>query len=84
MQCLIYLHNNNCPAALAFFACGTAASEGHLQCLQYLHEEVGCPWDSKVCDAAARGGHLDCLRYLHENGCSWGSHTANWAALKAT
>ena len=29
-------------------ACVCAASEGHLECLKYLHEEVKAPWDSQT------------------------------------
>ncbi|KAK3247117.1 hypothetical protein CYMTET_43343 [Cymbomonas tetramitiformis] len=51
-----------------------AASNGHLDCLRYAHEN-GCPWDvSHGCPlglstflAAASNGHEDCLRYAYEN-----------------
>ena len=60
-------------------ACFEAAWGGHLESLQYLHEN-GCPWDDRACEAAARGGHLECLQYLHENGCPWGENTCFQAA----
>ena len=30
-----------------------AASEGHLECLKYLHEEAKAPWGSGTADLAA-------------------------------
>lgn len=41
---------------------------GHLDCLQYAHEN-GCPWDHETCTLAARGGNLGCFRYATANGC---------------
>lgn len=46
----------------------SAASRGHLECLQILHQN-GCPWDFWTCAYAAEYGHLDCLQYALENGC---------------
>ena len=54
--------------------CSSAAVNGHLPALQYLHEN-GCPWDSNTCDYAAINGHLPALQYLHENGCPWDYNT---------
>ena len=45
-----------------------AAEYGHLECLQYAHEN-GCPWDEWTCSEAAENGHLECLKYAHEFGC---------------
>lgn len=47
-----------------------AAFNGHIHCLQTLHER-GAYWDSEIIALAARGGHLDCVQYAHENGCTW-------------
>ena len=44
-------------------ACVCAASEGHLECLKYLHEEAKAPWGSGT---AAQNGHLHILEYLVE------------------
>ena len=40
-----------------------AASNGHLDCLQYAHEN-GCDWDEWTCARAAASGSLDCLHYV--------------------
>ena len=48
--------------------CAATAINGHLDVLQYLHEN-GCPWNALACELAALNGHLDVLKYLHENGC---------------
>ena len=57
----------------------TAAEQGNLDVLQYLHEN-GCPWNESTCAWAARGGHLDVLKYLHDNGCPWDEDTCFMAA----
>jgi len=59
--------------------CLFAASNGHLECLKYAHEN-GCPWDKRTCDNTARYGHLDCLEYAHERGCPWDEVTCEEAA----
>ena len=51
-------------------ACDHAASNGHLNCLQYLVEH-GCDCGMNVALAAARNGHLDCLQYVAEFGASY-------------
>jgi hypothetical protein len=57
-----------------------AASNGHLDCLVYAHEN-GCEWDWNTTSMAARHGHLDCLRYAHENGCPMDRTTTSYAYL---
>ena len=47
-------------------ACAYAASEGQLECLKYLREEVKAPWDSLTARWAALHGHLHILEYLVE------------------
>jgi len=47
-------------------ACVCAASEGHLECLKYLHEEAKAPWGSGTAALAAENGHLHILEYLVE------------------
>ena len=47
-------------------ACVCAASEGHLECLKYLHEEAKAPWGSGTAALAAQNGHLHILEYLVE------------------
>ena len=39
--------------------CSSAAGNGQLACLQFLHE-YGCEWDRWTCGWAAQNGHLDC------------------------
>jgi hypothetical protein len=67
-----------------------AAGNGHLNCLQYLHEQYciskgayGNPWNSDTCLHAARFGHLDCLKYAHEHGCPWYMDTCIAAYLNS-
>lgn len=59
-----------------------AAKNGHLDILQYLHEN-GCPRPrtSFAIDMAVRNGHLEIVKYLHENGYSWNA-TACEKAVK--
>ena len=71
------------------YTCRSAAGGGHLEVLQYAHEngcrgtlgeytcENGCPY-------AAEGGHLEVLKYAHENGCPLGEYTCRYAAGEAT
>ena len=59
--------------------CMLASSYGHLNCLQYLHQN-GFPWDISTCDGAAENGHIECFKYAHENGCPWSSKTCLIAA----
>jgi hypothetical protein len=47
-------------------SCATAAGDGQLEILQYLHEEVGAPWDWEAAYHAAQYGHLHILEYLFE------------------
>jgi hypothetical protein len=44
------------------------AAGGHLECLQFAHENK-CPWADSTIQAAADGGHLAALMYAVENGC---------------
>lgn len=59
--------------------CTAAAKAGSLECLAYLHEEIGCPFETRysdsslgrkynVCLAAAEAGSLACLKYVVERG----------------
>ena len=47
-------------------SCATAAGDGQLEILQYLHEEVGAPWNWEASYHAAQYGHLHILEYLFE------------------
>ena len=54
-----------------------AALNGHVHCLQYVHENGPDIWDNpRICLEAIMGGHLDCLRYAHETGCRWDESTS--------
>jgi len=44
-----------------------ALSEGHLDCVEYLHT-VGCPWDFNPYTQVIRRGHYDCLVFMHQHG----------------
>ncbi|GMF23888.1 unnamed protein product [Phytophthora fragariaefolia] len=48
-------------------AMADAASNGHLEVVQYLHEHFNRPATNAVVVAAAASGHLNVVRYLHEN-----------------
>lgn len=65
MICYICRENAN-----ESFAISSAASEGHLDCIKYLHQNVGL-WDHTATWWAVNYGHYDCLKYLHENGYPW-------------
>ena len=47
-----YCVANECP--IDEYACAYAASNGHLECLKYLREEVKAPWDSDTASYAAQ------------------------------
>jgi hypothetical protein len=55
--------------------CQKAAKHGNLQVLEYLHTELGCPWDVRTCAAAGRFGHVHVLEYARTNGCDWNDST---------
>src|SRR5690606_2355299 len=59
-------------------ACASAAENGHLEMLQYLHEN-GCPWDREAFSNAVKNGHLQVVQYLHENGCPWDDKVSDFA-----
>ena len=64
LEMVKYCVANECPIDRR--ACAFAASEGHLECLKYLREEVKAPWDSRTASWAAERGHLHILEYLVE------------------
>jgi len=64
LEMVKYCVANECP--IGAYACAFAASNGHLECLKYLHEEVKAPWDSDTASFAALNGHLHILEYLVE------------------
>ncbi len=56
-----------------------ACNNGHLECLEYMHEN-GFEWYSIAATYAALNGHLDCLKFIHEMGYVWDENTAVYAA----
>jgi len=64
LEMVKYCVANECP--IDELACACAASQGHLECLKYLREEVKAPWDSWTASFAAANGHLHILEYLVE------------------
>ena len=64
MEMLKYCVANECP--VDEYACAWAASNGHLECLKYLHKVAKAPWDWSTAAEAARNGHLHILEYLVE------------------
>jgi hypothetical protein len=66
-------------ARLRLYTCSSAAKNGHLVVLQWLHAN-GCPWNESTCMYAAYGGHLAVLQWARANGCPWDWRVAFWAA----
>ena len=64
LEMVKYCVANECPVDT--YACAFAASQGHLECLKYLREEVKATWDSRTASFAAANGHLHILEYLVE------------------
>ena len=50
--------------------CSNLASNGHLKCLKYAHEN-GCPLSDSTCSNASNNGHLGCFIYSYQNGCQF-------------
>ncbi|WZN64003.1 hypothetical protein HKI87_08g55570 [Chloropicon roscoffensis] len=61
--------------------CHCAASDGHLEVLQWLRAK-GCPWGSDTSINAARGGHLEMLQWMRAQKppCPWNSQVCFLAA----
>jgi hypothetical protein len=64
LEMVKYCVANECP--IDQYACTSAARNGHLECLKYLHEEGKVPWTSGTAEWAAAKGHLHILEYLVE------------------
>jgi hypothetical protein len=64
LEMLKYCVANQCPFDEE--ACRSAAANGHLDCLKYLHEVTKVPWGSGTAFLAALNGHLHILEYLVE------------------
>jgi hypothetical protein len=64
LEMVKYCVANQCPFDEG--ACRSAAANGHLDCLKYLHEVAKAPWDWRTAFWAAKNGHLHILEYLVE------------------
>ena len=61
--------------------CMAAASQGHVQILDFVKEQAGIATKySCITNEAASAGQLGCLKYLHENNCAWDNDTIARAA----
>ena len=65
-----------CTQCVIQSSCAYSASEGHLECLQYLLSS-NVPIEKETTIEASKHGHLHILRFLFENQyceqeCSWG------------
>ena len=47
-----------------------AASNGHINCLKFLHMN-GYEWDQETTERAIKNGHYLSFMYAIENGCPW-------------
>ena len=50
-------------------SCGSAATNGHVDCLEYLHIKEKLSWTKNTAYAAYCFNNLDCLKYAIKNGC---------------
>lgn len=57
------------PVRMSWLNLHTAAVNGDLQMLQYLHEQVGVWWYGKVIQDAMYHGEIECALYAIKNGC---------------
>lgn len=58
---------------LTFSLMNKAAANGHLACVEWLHEQLGLTCTTKAMDDAAKNGHMEVVHWLHENrfeGCT--------------
>jgi len=63
LHILEYLVERECELDLQ---CSYVVSQGHLDCLKYLHEVAKVPWDYRTAREAVLGGHFHILEYLVE------------------
>ena len=77
IECLRYLIENCCEYIsyeIDKVLCANAAKNGHIKCLELLHEEE-MRWDEQTCVCAAecalKYNQVECLKYAYENGCPY-------------
>ncbi|CAL6358984.1 unnamed protein product [Bathycoccus prasinos] len=80
LEMVKYCVANECPIDAE--ACAFAASNGYLECLKYLREEVKVPWNSRTASWAAKNGHLHILEYLVERKYDQYDTVACWEAAE--
>ena len=68
-----------------FEACLKAAGDGHLELLEYFHDEMRISMNEYICQEAAEGGQLDVLIFIRNcqwcNCCTWDADTVADVAL---
>jgi hypothetical protein len=62
------------------FTMDIVLENGHLACLQYLHQN-GCPWGTSRIARAAYNCHFECVKYAYENGCPTLMEDSKYVAL---
>ena len=88
LEMVKYCVANECP--INVLACAYAAKNGHLECLEYLREEVKAPWDFRTASWAAAKDPLHILEYLverkydkyDERACMWAAVNGHLDCLK--
>lgn len=64
LEVLVWARAQEPPAPWSKAACFGAAAEGHLEVLQWLHQQQ-CPWNKAFCERIARrNGQLHVLHWL--------------------
>ncbi|KAG5177888.1 hypothetical protein JKP88DRAFT_202092 [Tribonema minus] len=61
------LHDAGCPGRVTLM--DKAAAGGHIEVLQWLHQEHALPFRSVTMSCAAEYGQLAALQWLHQAGC---------------
>jgi hypothetical protein len=88
LEMVKYCVANECP--INVYACESAAENGLLEVLKYLHEEVKASWDWDTATCAAGNGQLHILEYLVErkfdqfceDACRWAAENGHLDCLK--
>ena len=84
LSCLTYAVENNCPREPAEMwpaAMDLAITNGHKECVKYLHSQDFLPSPFNITDAARRGD-IDTIKRLRELGCPWPGNHALFVAIR--